>query len=137
VIGGSAVAGLWATGELPGSRSLFAAMIGGGLGAVLSVLSRMSSGKLQIHHDVGPSYIGWLGGIRPLLGAAFAVALYYAIRGEVVPIEVKTGTSDIAFYFAIGFLAGFSERWVKDVLHVAEQDLTPAPQPRQTGDQQS
>jgi hypothetical protein len=112
-----AVPPLWHM-QVPGSE--VAAFLGcfaaGGLGAVVSVLSRMSSsaGAFTIEYEAPKSSLRSLGKFRPFIGGVFGVAFFFAIKSGLMDV---TG-SDRGF-FAVGFLAflaGFSERWAKDIL---------------------
>jgi hypothetical protein len=55
--------------------------IAGAIGAVVSVMQRLSSQDLEVHHEAGRSELFLLGAIRPLLGGAVAVALYSLFAG--------------------------------------------------------
>jgi hypothetical protein len=98
----------------------FGCMTAGALGAVVSVMARISAGRLNLHYDVGRGDLVFLGAIRPLLGAIFGLAMYFAVISGILDlfaIESDQGTKRLYFLLVISFLAGFSERWAKDVLH--------------------
>ncbi len=96
---------------------IIAIWIAGGIGAVVSVMQRVSSENLELHHEAGKSELVLLGAIRPLLGAAIAVALYSLLAGGILDFAMPSGATDEIYYFAgIGFLSGFSERFAQDML---------------------
>jgi hypothetical protein len=98
----------------------FGCMTAGALGAVVSVMARISAGRLTLHYDIGRGDLVFLGAIRPLLGAIFGLAMYFAVISgilELFAIAGDEGTKRLYFLLVIAFLAGFSERWAKDVLH--------------------
>jgi hypothetical protein len=50
---------------------------------------------------------------RPFVGAAFAVAIFLLLKSGLVDL----GQDDtVYFYAAVGFLAGFSERWARVIV---------------------
>jgi hypothetical protein len=93
-------------------------LISGGIGAVMSVLIRMSSGAFDVNHEVGREYLKRLGSFRPAIGAIFALVLYFAITGGLIPqVSVPQRPSEaFAFFLAVGFAVGFSERLAKETL---------------------
>jgi hypothetical protein len=106
----------------------FGCMTAGALGAVVSVMARISSGRMSLHYDVGRGDLLFLGGIRPLLGAIFGLAMYFAVISGILDlfsIESDDGTKRLYFLLVIAFLAGFSERWAKDVLDGVGASLAP------------
>jgi hypothetical protein len=111
-----------------------AALIAGAIGAVVSVVQRINSGSFELDYDVGGPYIFFLGGLRPLIGGAFAVAVSFAFDGGLLHAPVAaTENADqrrLAL-LVISFLAGFSERFAQDTLTAAlpEAKSTPAPTP--------
>jgi hypothetical protein len=101
--------------------------IAGAVGAIVSVMSRMSSGDSWLEHETARGYLRLLGMFRPLIGAIFGVALYFGIQSGVLQfIKPPTSADAVFFFFAfIAFLAGFSERWASDII-VPVKDRTPA-----------
>lgn len=91
--------------------------LAGAIGAVVSVMQRVSSDSLELHHEAGRSELMLLGMIRPLLGGAIGVALYSLFAGGILDFAMPNGASEEIYYFAgIGFLSGFSERFAQDML---------------------
>jgi hypothetical protein len=107
-----------------------AALIAGAIGAVVSVVQRINSGSFELEYDVGGPYIFFLGGLRPLIGGAFAVAISFAFDGGLLHAPVAAGeTTDhrrLAL-LVISFLAGFSERFAQDTLTAALPEAKTAP----------
>jgi hypothetical protein len=111
-----------------------AALIGGAIGAVVSVIQRINSGSFELDYDVGGPYIFFLGGLRPLIGGAFAVAISFAFDGGLLHLPVAASESTSNRHLAllvISFLAGFSERFAQDTLTsvLPEAKSAPAPTP--------
>ena len=54
---------------------------------------------------------------RPFVGAAFAVMIYLLLKSTLVDIGgLSRKDQTIYFYAAVGFLAGFSERWARVII---------------------
>jgi hypothetical protein len=87
-------------------------------GAVVSVIQRINSGHFNLTYDVGRPYVAFLGGLRPVLGAAFGLVLYFAVTSGLLTIfDIPEAGSERLFTFlVVAFLAGFSERWAQDTL---------------------
>jgi hypothetical protein len=98
----------------------------GALGALVSVMSRMASakGKFGLDYEVGRKAIRRLGMVRPVLGATFGIAAFLVVQSGVLQLELDSNR----FYVltTAAFLAGFSERWTKVLLHGAEERFVPA-----------
>ena len=96
-----------------------AALVAGAVGAVVSVIQRINSGKFTLEYDVGAPYAFFLGGLRPLIGGAFAMAISFAFLGGLLHLPVAANeTTDhrrLAL-LVLSFMAGFSERWAQDTL---------------------
>jgi len=109
----------WITLPRIDSDSIFYGCIAAGaLGAVVSVIQRINSGQFDLTYDVGRPYLTFLGGLRPVLGAAFGLILYFAVTSGLLTIfNIPDGDTEELFSFlVIAFLAGFSERWAQDTL---------------------
>jgi len=100
---------------------------GGALGAFVSVLSRMTGSNLRLKYRTGRFYLRLLGAFRPVIGAVMALALTFLILSGILDV-FKVPTADGGrFYFfgAVGFLAGFSERWAQDMLVIPQRATSP------------
>jgi hypothetical protein len=108
-----------------------AALVAGALGAVVSVIQRINAGKFTLDYDVGRPYAMFLGGLRPLIGGAFAVVISFAVNGGLLHLPVSsdpTASRRLAL-LAVSFLAGFSERWAQDTLAAALPSAKPDDKP--------
>lgn len=96
-----------------------AVLVAGAIGAAVSVIQRINSGHFTLEYDVGSPYAFFLGGLRPLIGGTFAIAISFAFTGGILHLPVAQGENDHNRHLALlvlGFLAGFSERWAQDTL---------------------
>ena len=108
----------------------------GAVGALVSVLSRMSSGtdKFTVDFEVGRPLLRRLGLYKPLVGSVFGLALYYLLVSGILMTEPPHRKTTY-FYAIVAFLAGFSERFTGVMFGNAErllsgesdQQSTPAP----------
>jgi hypothetical protein len=95
------------------------------LGAVISVVQRMSTGSLVVDQTVKASQRRMLGGLRPAVGAVFGAVAYFALLTGSLASGAKTspGPQSFAFFALAGFAAGFSERFATDMLERSGQLL--------------
>ncbi len=100
------------------NRDVFGCLTAGTLGALVSVMARIGSGQFRLDYDVGRRYPTFLGALRPLIGAVFGLALYFAVTSSLLDVFKLPTDDNRRFYFllVIAFLAGFSERWARDTL---------------------
>jgi len=125
-----AVAGaLWATGwfahqHAGGMETFFICYVAGGLGAIISVLMRMSSNSFKVDYEVGRATIRRLGSFRPFIGAVFGVAVYFLIKSGIPRVQLPPDKTAAFFFFAIvAFLSGFNERWTNVLFGKAERTI--------------
>ena len=124
VIGGIAVtASAWTAGQVrmfepAPTLDLVRAIAAGGLGAIISVLIRISRGqRLDVDTTQEPFLTCLMGSARTVIGGALGVALYVLLKAHVIPLEVPAASAAAPYFFtAIAFLAGFSERWAQDTI---------------------
>jgi len=102
------------------------AVLAGGLGAIVSVLQRMTTGRLNLNHETAPNLLTAYGAVRPLVGAVLGMAVFAAIYGGLVPVlDVPQDNGEkLAFFAALAFLGGFNERFAQDMLARSSRDLT-------------
>ena len=100
------------------NRDVFGSLTAGTLGALVSVMARIGSGQFRLDYDVGHRYPIFLGALRPVIGAIFGLALYFAVTSSLLDLFKLPTDDNRRFYFllVIAFLAGFSERWARDTL---------------------
>jgi hypothetical protein len=114
---------LLAASEVPVNlTTFFGCLIAGALGALVSVVTRMSADKFHVRHEVGRSYVQRVAAFRPFIGGVFGLLVYFALQGGVIrQLDVPTDDHDrFAFFLVLAFAAGFSERLVKEVLRSTE-----------------
>jgi hypothetical protein len=99
-----------------GSDPLIYTPLAAGLGAFVSVLSRMTRGQLQLSYESGRTIMHLLGLIRPLLGGLFGPAVYVLLAGGLLSIQPPSGGDELLYYLGIAFVAGFSERFAQDMV---------------------
>jgi hypothetical protein len=113
----------WALGWLDptdtATYTLFTVIAMGAAGAILSVMTRMAKEDgFNVDYEVGRKSVRFLGGLRPWIGALFALALYLALKSNIVEL-LQASKKGIYFFATIAFLAGFSERRAKVLLDSA------------------
>ena len=101
----------------------------GSVGAAVSVLQRMTVGKLTLDITAGKAMLVWLGAMRPCIGGVLGSVLFVFVEAGLLPI-IPAGANLLAFYAALGFVAGFNERFAQDMLaHSASSLRAPTEQP--------
>jgi len=106
----------------------------GAVGALISVMSRMSSGRVRVDWEFGKDTLRTLGALRPFVGAVFGLMTFFALKSGIVALGVIDGSESTYFYVLFAFVAGFSERFARDMLLHAPETATgrgrpPAAQP--------
>lgn len=110
--------------------SLIAAIAAGGVGASVSVLLRMAKGSFDQDYEVGRKTTRRLAMARPFVGAAFAAMIFLLLKSGLIDIGgIKGKEQTIYFFAAVGFLAGFSERWARVIIGGVAGNDDPAPAP--------
>jgi hypothetical protein len=114
--------GLWDP-DSAGVRRFYACMAAGALGAIVSVLIRMSGrrGGFTIDNELGAVGVMRLGAFRPLIGAVSGVVLSFLVQTPFLQLDQES--FNIEFFVVVAFLAGFSERWTKVVLDGAMRTI--------------
>lgn len=116
--------GWFAHGHARAMETFFICYVAGGLGAIVSVLMRMSSDKFRVDYEVGRATITRLGSFRPFIGAVFGIAVYFLIRSGIPRVTLPTDPGREFFFFAtVAFLAGFNERWTNVLFGEAERTI--------------
>jgi hypothetical protein len=92
------------------------AVVGGALGAAVSVLQRLTAGNLKLDFYAGQRTLRRVGSARPLVGASFALFLFAAVESGMLSIGPDESSTQGLFYGALGFISGFNERWAQDML---------------------
>jgi len=112
--------------------AFFGCLIAGALGALVSVVTRMSADRFHVRHEVGRSYVQRVAAFRPFIGGIFGLLVYLAVEGGLIgQLQVPTDERNkFAFFLVLAFAAGFSERMVKEVLRSADGDEAATPPAR-------
>jgi len=105
----------------------------GAVGAVVSVMQRITSNSLRPRFYAGSKLLLLMGGFRPIVGAVFAGALALLVLGEILPVEVPPTPDDVHtprlyFFLALAFLAGFSERFAQDMFTAGQRVVARSPE---------
>jgi sulfite exporter TauE/SafE len=98
--------------------------VAGAVGALISVMSRMSSGKVRVDWEFGKDTLRTVGALRPFVGAVFGLMTFFALKSGVVALDVVTGSKSTYFYLLFAFVAGFSERFARDMLLHGTEPIT-------------
>ncbi|HUK94182.1 MAG TPA: hypothetical protein VLU96_03910 [Gaiellaceae bacterium] len=88
----------------------------GSVGALVSVMSRMTSNKVSVDWEFGKDTLRTLGSLRPFVGGVFGLITFFALKSGVIALDTLKGTKGVAFYIVFAFAAGFSERLAQDML---------------------
>jgi hypothetical protein len=105
-------------------------LILGAIGAVLSVMQRLTSGNLHLRVDSSISENRTLGVFRPVIGSALGLALLILVLGGLIPVKIPDDVQTRAFFLTgLAFLAGFSERFAQDMIGTATATQIAAAQP--------
>jgi hypothetical protein len=108
-------------------RLLMLNFVIGGVGAIVSVMQRMTSGKLIFPPRTARFDLLLVGSFRPVIGAVFALVVYVLIMSGLLPISRPTSPNELVYFVtAIAFFAGFSERWAQDMLAAGRDQVTAA-----------
>jgi hypothetical protein len=101
----------------------------GGVGALVSVMHRLTTDRLRLNPTAEHNSLRLLGGFRPVLGGILGLVVYVLISGDLLNISVPSSSPIRTLYFLAGiaFLAGFSERLAQDTLtRATPQAIVPA-----------
>jgi hypothetical protein len=117
-----AVVGL---GRLLGARDdPLGALLAGGGGALGSIISQATFGRVYRDRVAGGTWLTLTGLFRPVIGAIFGIVFYGLIRSSLLPVKPPSDpTAALAFYCTIAFVAGFSHRWAQDTISAASHRL--------------
>jgi hypothetical protein len=88
----------------------------GAVGALMSVMSRLSSGKVKVDWEFGKDTLRTLGSLRPFVGAVFGLMTYVALKSGVIGIDLSNKAGSSYYFVVFSFAAGFSERLAQDML---------------------
>jgi hypothetical protein len=115
--------------------------VAGGLGAIVSVMARMSTVRFDLAPELGRPWLRLLGGIRPFIGGIFGVLSYFALTSDLLAVRLVSGGQRFYAFCVIAFIFGFSERIAPDMLvstvrrHLGHADNSQSPSHPQTPEQ--
>jgi hypothetical protein len=89
---------------------------------VVSVLQRISTGKMVLDYSAPVRQKLLLGGLRPAVGLVSGLVVHFALLAGLT--TGQNGSTSVAFAATVGFVAGFSERLLVDMVERAGQLLT-------------
>lgn len=113
------------TGVFGLGNEVFAVVVAAGsIGAFVSVLTRISSGRfslsrgtLALQQAKRKAMMMWvLGAFRPVIGAVFATAFVIFQNSGLIPVQPAKDVTLATYYAGVAFIAGFSERWAQDMV---------------------
>jgi hypothetical protein len=81
----------------------------------------MTSGRLRLDTHAAPAMTMAYGAVRPAIGGVLGMALFVLFEGGLLPAVEVADEARLPFYAAVGFLAGFNERFAQDMLAGSEQ----------------
>jgi len=103
---------------------LLGSFFGGALGAMVSVMMRMTRDRLNLNYETNRRQILEVGAFRPVIGIVFGLFLYFVLASGIFHVEAPSDhATQFYFYTVFAFIAGFSERFAQDMLRRAEGTL--------------
>jgi hypothetical protein len=96
------------------SQRLVLVGVAGALGSIVSIMVRLKDFVVSTRIN-DPMQFFFTGCFKPVVGAAFAIFAYALISSELIPIRLPDPNNESFFFLAISFIAGFSERFGKDI----------------------
>jgi hypothetical protein len=98
------------------TRTALLCFAAGSVGALVSVMSRLSSEKVRVDWEFGKDTLRTLGSLRPFVGGIFGLMTFFALKSGVVALDIANSAKSNYFYVLFSFVAGFSERLAQDML---------------------
>jgi hypothetical protein len=103
------------------TRNFYACFGAGAVGAMVSVMTRMrQEDGVKLDYEVGSVLIVMLGAFRPVLGAIFGTATFFALESGLIQPTPSADTTAFFYYPLFAFAAGFSERYAHVILGDAD-----------------
>lgn len=108
--------------HIPRELFLMVALFGA-VGSIVSIMVRIQD---FLTVDVRDNFILYFTGFfKPIIGMSFALFLLALIKAGWIPLDIKP-ESENYFFMAIAFLAGFSERFARDIVSNIETRIIKA-----------
>jgi hypothetical protein len=109
------------------TRNFYACFGAGAVGAVVSVMTRMrQEDGIKIDYEVGRALVVMLGAFRPVLGAIFGTATFFALESGVFQPTPDADATAFFYYPLFAFAAGFSERYAHVIMGDADLSVARA-----------
>ncbi|MDD7942406.1 hypothetical protein PHK61_28720 [Actinomycetospora lutea] len=106
-------------GPAPATLAIPLCIGAGGLGAVVSVLSRITSDRTDVSvRDRSKRMAMATGAFRPIIGAVFGALFFLVVAAGLLPLRPPHDATAglLPFFAVVAFVAGFNERWAQDTL---------------------
>jgi hypothetical protein len=107
--------------------ALGVALPAGALGAVISVLQRLTSGSLDLDFRAPKNRRVWVFGfVRPWIGGVFGMVIYSLLQSGLLGLNAQAPDGvgpQLAYFGIVGFLAGFNERFAQDAVSGSARPL--------------
>jgi len=108
--------------SIPTQLFLMVALFGA-IGSIVSIMVRIQD---FLTVDVNDNFILYfIGAFKPIIGMAFALFILALVKSGWVPLDIKVETENY-FFMAIAFIAGFSERFARDIVSSIETKIIKA-----------
>jgi hypothetical protein len=101
--------------------SLVNVAVAGGLGSVVSIMVRIQD--FSSLTKVDPSVLFFTGFFKPVIGMSFALFVFAMLNAGLLPLAIDTTKEPWKaqyFFLALAFVAGFSERFARDIVAKTE-----------------
>jgi len=108
----------------------------GSVGALMSVMSRLNSGRVRVDWQFGKDQLRTLGALRPFVGGVFGVLTFFALKSGVVALDITDAKRSTYFFVLFAFAAGFSERLAQDMLLGSAAQAIGRGRPQRQADEQ-
>lgn len=94
--------------------------LAGASGSIVSIMVRIQDFTPMT--DVDPSVLFLTGFFKPVVGMFFALFIFAALSSGLIPVTIELG-KERYFFIALSFVAGFSERFARDIVTKTEQKI--------------
>lgn len=99
--------------------------VAGAMGSVTSIMIRLR--EFETRKGAGPVDLMLFGFFKPFIGMFFGLFCYAIFQSGLLPTMVLPEGKENFFHFAVAFIAGFSERFARDIALRSEPGLPPGP----------
>jgi hypothetical protein len=103
------------------SSMLAAVVVMGALGSIVSIMVRIQ--EFAELRSIAPSVLVFTGLFKPMVGMSFALFVFGVLKSGLFTINIP-GDQLLYFYAAVSFVAGFSERFARDIVSRTEQTVS-------------